>query len=131
MKAYLFSIKAGYKGARSHDGEESPLTLLSLLLSSHMACCCCCCCCCVVSVVSNSLRPHRWQPTRLPRRWDSPGKNTGVSPHGLHTFKSSGRFCMCLASLADTFNLRLKSLFRMVHSKPSCSKTHGHRDQTL
>ena len=24
------------------------------------------------------LRPHRWQPTRLPRPWDSPGKNTGV-----------------------------------------------------
>ena len=23
-------------------------------------------------------RPHRWQPNRLPRPWDSPGKNTGV-----------------------------------------------------
>ena len=21
------------------------------------------------------MRPHRWQPTRLPRPWDSPGKN--------------------------------------------------------
>ena len=30
------------------------------------------------SVVSNSVRPHRRQPTRLPRPWDSPGKNTGV-----------------------------------------------------
>ena len=30
------------------------------------------------SVVSNSLQPHRWQPTRLPGPWDSPGKNTGV-----------------------------------------------------
>ena len=29
-------------------------------------CCCCCCCCCVASVVSNSVQPHRWQPTRLP-----------------------------------------------------------------
>ena len=28
-------------------------------------------------------RPHRWQPTRLPRRWDSPGKNTGVGCHFL------------------------------------------------
>ena len=27
------------------------------------------------------MRPHRWQPTRLPRPWDSPGKNTGVSCH--------------------------------------------------
>ena len=36
------------------------------------------CCCCVASVVSDSVRPHRQQPTRLPRPWDSPGKNTGV-----------------------------------------------------
>ena len=28
--------------------------------------------------MSVSVRPHRWQPTRLPRPWDSPGKNTGV-----------------------------------------------------
>ena len=28
--------------------------------------------------MSNSVRPHRRQPTRLPRPWDSPGKNTGV-----------------------------------------------------
>ena len=27
--------------------------------------------------------PHRWQPTRLPRPWDSPGKNTGVGCHCL------------------------------------------------
>ena len=27
------------------------------------------------------MRPHRWQPTRLPRPWDSPGKNTGVGCH--------------------------------------------------
>jgi len=27
---------------------------------------CCCCCCCVASVVSDSVRPHRQQPTRLP-----------------------------------------------------------------
>ena len=26
-------------------------------------------------------RPHRRQPTRLPRPWDSPGKNTGVGCH--------------------------------------------------
>ena len=28
--------------------------------------------------MSNSVQPHRWQPTRLRRPWDSPGKNTGV-----------------------------------------------------
>ena len=30
-----------------------------------------------------TLRPHRWQPTRLPRPWDSPGKNTAVGCHFL------------------------------------------------
>ena len=30
-----------------------------------------------------TLRPHRRQPTRLPRPWDSPGKNTGVGCHFL------------------------------------------------
>ena len=28
--------------------------------------------------MSDSMQPHRLQPTRLPRPWDSPGKNTGV-----------------------------------------------------
>ena len=40
-------------------------------------------CCQVASVVSDSVRPHRRQPTRLPRPWDSPGKNTGVGCHFL------------------------------------------------
>ena len=35
------------------------------------------------SVVSDSVRPHRQQPTRLPHPWDSPGKNTGVGCHFL------------------------------------------------
>ena len=30
-----------------------------------------------------TVRPHRWAPTRLPRPWDSPGKNTGVGCHFL------------------------------------------------
>ena len=30
-----------------------------------------------------TLRPHRRQPTRLPRPWDSPGKDTGVGCHFL------------------------------------------------
>ena len=44
--------------------------LLLLLLLSH-------------SVVSDSVRPHRQQPTSLPSPWDSPGKNTGVGCHFL------------------------------------------------
>ena len=42
-----------------------------------------CCCCCVASVVSDSVRSHRWHPTRLPRPRDSPGKNSEVGCHFL------------------------------------------------
>ena len=33
--------------------------------------------------MSDSVQPHRQQPTRLPRPWDSPGKNIGVGCHFL------------------------------------------------
>ena len=33
--------------------------------------------------MSDSVRPQRRQPTRLPGPWDSPGKNTGVGCHFL------------------------------------------------
>ena len=33
--------------------------------------------------MSDSVRPHRRQPTRLPHPWDSLGKNTGVGCHFL------------------------------------------------
>ena len=33
------------------------------------------------------MRPQRWQPPRLPRPWDSPGKNTGVGCHFLQCMK--------------------------------------------
>ena len=33
--------------------------------------------------MSNSVQPHRRQPTRLPPPWDSPGKNNGVGCHFL------------------------------------------------
>ena len=35
------------------------------------------------SVVSDSLRPHGLQPTRLLHPWDFPGKSTGVGCHRL------------------------------------------------
>ena len=41
------------------------------------------CRCQVASVVSDSVRPHGLQPTRLLRPWGSPGKNTGVGCHFL------------------------------------------------
>ena len=33
--------------------------------------------------MSDCVRPHRQQPTRLPHPWDSPDKNTGVGCHFL------------------------------------------------
>ena len=33
--------------------------------------------------MSDSVRPHRRQPTRLPHSWGSPGKNTAVGCHFL------------------------------------------------
>ena len=45
----------------------------------------------VASVVSNSVRPHGLQPTRLLRPWDSPDKNTGVGCHFL--LQLSHGFC--------------------------------------
>ena len=54
---------------------------------------CWCCCCQVTSVMSDSVRPHRWKPTRLLFPWDSPGKNIGMGCHFLLQ-------CMKLKSLS-------------------------------
>ena len=51
------------------------LYVASSCLGSWYFSSCCCCCCQVASVVSDSVRSHRRQPTRLHRPWDSPGKN--------------------------------------------------------
>ena len=40
------------------------------------------------------VQPHRRQPTRLPRPWGSPGKNTGVGCHFLLQ-KSTLEPCLC------------------------------------
>ena len=68
-----------------------------------------CCCCCrrrlVASVVSDPVQPHRWQPTSLPRPWDSPGKNTGVGCHFLlqcRKVKSESEVAQSCPTLRDT-----------------------------
>ena len=43
------------------------------------------------------MRPHRWQPTRLPRPWDSPGKNTGA---GCHFFSNAWKWKVKVKSLS-------------------------------
>ena len=55
----------------SHRSPQYPVSYLVAESISVRAC----------SVVSDSVRPHRWQPTKLPHPWDSPGKNTGVGCH--------------------------------------------------
>ena len=50
------------------------------------------------------MRPHRRQPTRLPRPWDSPGKNTGVGCHFLLqcvTVKSESEVAQSCPTLSD------------------------------
>ena len=52
--------------------------------------------------MSDSVRPHKWQPTRLPHPWDSPGKNTGV--HFLLQFmkvKSESEVTQSCLTLSD------------------------------
>ena len=47
---------------------------------------------------------HRWQSTRLPRLWDSPGKNTGVGCHFLlqcMKVKSESEVAQSCSTLSD------------------------------
>ena len=60
--------------------------------------------------MSNSVQPHRWQPTRLPRPWDSPGKNTGVGCHFLlqcMKVKSESEVTQSCLTLSDPMDCSL------------------------
>ena len=64
--------------------------------------------------MSDSVQPHRQQPTRLRRPWDSPGKNTGVGcPFLLQCMKvkSEGEVAQSCPTLSDP----------MVYSLPGSS----------
>ena len=63
-----------------------------------------------MSVVSDSVRPHRRQPTRLRRPWDSPGKNTGVGCHFLlqcMKVKSESEVTQSCLTLSDPMDYNL------------------------
>jgi len=60
------------------------------------------------SVMSNSLRPHELQPTRLLRPWDFPGKSTGVGCH-----------CLLLAIIMDSLNSSVKNLLFYNYFSPA------------
>ena len=60
--------------------------------------------------MSDSVRPHRRQPTRLPHPWDSPGKNTGVGCHFLlqcMKVKSESEVTQSCPTLSDPMNCSL------------------------
>ena len=60
--------------------------------------------------MSDSVRPHRRQPTRLPGPWDSPGKNTGVGCHFLlqrRKVKSESEVAQWCPTLSDPMDCSL------------------------
>ena len=67
--------------------------------------------------MSNSVQPHRRQPTRLPRPWDSPGKNTGV---GCHFFLQ----CMKVKSQSEVTQ-SCPTLIDPIDCSPPGSSVHG------
>ena len=71
----------------------------------------------VTSVVSNSVQPHTWQPTRLLCPWDPPGKNLGVGCHFLLQ-------CMKVKSESEVAQLCLTPRDSMDCSLP-VSSVHG------
>ena len=60
--------------------------------------------------MSDSVRPQRRQPNRLPRPWDSPGKNTGVGCHFLlqcRKMKSESEVAQLCPTLRDPMDCSL------------------------
>ena len=67
--------------------------------------------------MSDSVQPHRQQPTRLPPPWDSPGKNTGEDCHILLQ-------CMKVKSESEVAQLCPTFSYPMDCSPPG-SSVHG------
>ena len=60
--------------------------------------------------MSDSVRPHRWQPTRLLYPWDSPGKNARVGCHFLLQcikVKSQSEVAQSCRTLSDPMDCNL------------------------
>ena len=60
--------------------------------------------------MSDSVQPHRQLPTRLPRPWDSPGKNIGVGCHFLFQcmkVKSESEVVQLCPTLSDPMDCSL------------------------
>ena len=60
--------------------------------------------------MSDPVRSHRWQPTRLPHPWDSLGKNTGVGCYFLLQcvkVKSQSEVAQLCPTLSDPMDCSL------------------------
>ena len=66
--------------------------------------------------MSDSVRPHSQQPTRLPRPWDSPGKNTGLGCHLL---------LQCMKVKSESESTQLSILSDPVDCSLPGSSAHG------
>ena len=67
----------------------------------------------------DSMRPHRWQPTRLPHPWDSPGKNTGVGCHFLLQRKSLNSLISGIIIFEDLHDIYKTSLDNSSDFRPT------------
>ena len=70
--------------------------------------------------MSDSVRPHRQQPTNLPRPWDSPGKNTGVGCHFLlqcMKVKSESEAAQSCLTLSDPWTAAYQAPLSMGFSR--------------
>ena len=80
VPSLLFDLRSNYGGGKEDNGNllQKVLFLGGHKLDRHAAAA-------AAKLLQScpTLQPHRRQPTRLPRPWDSPGKNTGVCCHFL------------------------------------------------
>ena len=70
--------------------------------------------------MSDSLRPQRRQPTRLPHPWGSPGKNTGVGTSPLSVPQTWGRIYTGLCGSPCLSDLLFSGILSSVSSGCGC-----------
>ena len=78
--------------------------------------------------MSDSVRPHRQQPTSFPHPWDSPGKNTGVGCHFLlqcMKVKSESEVAQSCLTLCGPMDCSTPGL-PVHHQLPEFTQSHSH-----
>ena len=81
----------------------------------------------------DSVRPHRQQPTRLPRPWDSPGKSTGVGvPLPSPVLKMSNKYMQNMNEFSNNYKWKYleKSMILIVLNSKRCILIHSVKKQT-